>query len=282
MKKTYYFSLVLILILSIPSCVTMRKSDNRIIRKFKKEGLQAQVKTFDFEGKQLRYVLSKTFDKDLITIIFIHGAPGSNSDYEDYLTDKDLNKQANLISVDRLGYGYSDFGNSQTSIMKQAQSIEKLMNSLATSNFIVVGWSFGGPIAGQIALNMSEKVDHLIMLAPALSPNHERFFKAGKLAQHKISRWMVPTPFVMAQEEKMEHVKELKRLEKLWPTLKVPITYLHGSDDDLVPYDGNINFAKNTFNDSLLTTKTIEGSGHIFPMTNMEVVKQIIIDILNQ
>tara|TARA_B110000908_G_scaffold71174_1_gene85875 strand:+ start:35164 stop:36009 length:846 start_codon:yes stop_codon:yes gene_type:complete len=280
MKKTYYFSLVLILILTIPSCLTMRKSDGRIIRKFKKEGLQAQIKTFDFEGAQLRYVISKTFNKELITIIFIHGAPGSNSDYEDYLIDKDLNQEANLISIDRLGYGYSDFGNSQTSIMKQAQSIQKLMDNLGTSNFIVVGWSFGGPIAGQVALNRSEEVKHLIMLAPALSPNHERFFRAGKLAQYNISRWMVPTPFIMAQEEKMEHVKELKRLEKLWPTLKVPITYLHGSDDALVPYDGNINFAIDTFNDSLLTTKTINGSGHIFPMTNMEIVKQVIMGIL--
>ncbi len=78
----------------------------------------------------------------------------------------------------------------------------------------------------------------------------------------------------------MEHVKELKRLEKLWPTLKVPITYLHGSDDALVPYDGNINFAIDTFNDSLLTTKTINGSGHIFHMTSMEIVKQVIMKIL--
>ena len=61
----------------------MRKYDGRIIRKFKKEGLQAQIKTFDFEGAQLRYVISKTFNKDLITNIFIHGAPESNSDYED-------------------------------------------------------------------------------------------------------------------------------------------------------------------------------------------------------
>jgi pimeloyl-ACP methyl ester carboxylesterase len=279
MKKIYSFSLVITLILAIPACLTMRKSDNRIIRKFKKEGLQAQVKKINFEGKELRYVMSKPFNKDLVTIIFIHGAPGSNSDYEEYLTDKDLNQKANLISVDRLGYGYSDFGNSQTSVDKQAQSIQKLMDKLETS-FIVVGWSFGGPIAGQIALNRSNKVKHLIMLAPALSPKHERFFSAGKLAQRKITKWIVPTPFIMAQEEKMEHVKELRRLEKLWPTLQVPITYLHGSDDDLVPYDGNINFAKNTFNDSLLTTKTIAGSGHIFPMTNMEVVKQVIMDVL--
>ena len=91
---------------------------------------------------------------------------------------------------------------------------------------------------------------------------------------------MVPSPFIMAKEEKMEQVKELKRLEKLWPTLKAPITYLHVSDDALVPFDGNINFAIDTFNDSLLTITTINGNGHIFPMTNMEIVKQVIMGIL--
>jgi len=260
----------------------MRKSDKKIIRSLEKEGFKGQVKTFNFEGKKVRYITSKEINEDQTCILFIHGAPGSSSDFEEYLSDKDLNLKANLISIDRLGYGYSDFGNSQTSILKQAQSIEKLIDNLNTPNFIIVGWSFGGPIAGQIALNKNKKVKHLIMLAPALSPKHERFFKIGKLAQGRLTKWMVPTPFIMAQEEKMEHVKELKRLEKLWPTLQVPITYLHGSDDELVPYQGNINFAKNIFNDSLLTTKTIKGSGHIFPMTQMEVVKQVILEILNK
>lgn len=279
MKKIFLFSFFILLILSIPACLTMRKSDNRIIRNFKKEGLKAQVKTFDFEGKKIRYVLSKSFNKNLISILFIHGALGSNSDFEDYLTDKELNQKANLISIDRLGYGYSDFGNPQTSIKKQAQSIQKLMDSLKT-NFIVVGWSFGGPIAGQIALNRSKKVEHLIMLTPALSPKHERYFWAGKIAQHKIGKKIVPTPFVMAQEEKMEHVKELEKLEKLWPTLQVPITYLHGSNDNLVPYKGNTNFANENFNDSLLTIITVNGKGHIFPLTNMKLVKQVIMNIL--
>ena len=35
MKKTYYFLLLFILILTIPACLTMRKSDNKIIRNFK-------------------------------------------------------------------------------------------------------------------------------------------------------------------------------------------------------------------------------------------------------
>jgi pimeloyl-ACP methyl ester carboxylesterase len=282
MKKKYTLLLAIVLITTVPACITLRKTDRKILSNFKKEGLQAQVNTFIFEDKTLRYVLSKEFNKELSTVLFIHGAPGSNSDYEDYLTDKDLNQKANLISVDRLGYGYSDFGNAQTSIQKQAQSIQKLMDSLDTPNIILVGWSFGGPIAGQIAINRNQTVSHLIMLAPALSPEHERYFTIGKLAQHKLSRWLVPTPFVMAQEEKIEHVKELQKLEKLWPQLKTPTTYLHGSDDDLVPYDGNINFVKNTFEDSLLTVKTIDGSGHLFPMTDMEIVKKVILEKLNE
>ena len=142
-EKKYTLLLAIVLITTVPACITLRKTDRKILSNFKKEGLQAQVNTFIFEDKTLRYVLSKEFNKELSTVLFIHGAPGSNSDYEDYLTDKDLNQKANLISVDRLGYGYSDFGNAQTSIQKQAQSIQKLMDSLDTPNIILVGWSFG-------------------------------------------------------------------------------------------------------------------------------------------
>ncbi len=116
----------------------MRKSDKKILRDFKKNGLNGQVKFFDFENKSIRYVVSKPIDKQKISILFVHGAPGSSTDFEDYLNDKELNKLGNLISIDRIGYGYSDFGNSQTSIQTQAKAIEKLIDIIDTP-FILVG-----------------------------------------------------------------------------------------------------------------------------------------------
>jgi hypothetical protein len=47
-----------------------------------------------------------------------------------------------------------------------------------------------------------------------------------------------------------------------------------------VPYEGNMNFVKKTFNDSILNAKTIDGYGHIFPVTNSDIVKKEIVNIL--
>ena len=279
MKKYIYIFFTFTFLFVIPACLNMRKSDKKILRDFKKNGLNGQVKFFDFENKSIRYVVSKPIDKQKISILFVHGAPGSSTDFEDYLNDKELNKLGNLISIDRIGYGYSDFGNSQTSIQTQAKAIEKLIDIIDTP-FILVGWSFGGPIAGFVSLYKSKKIKHLILLAPAISPESERFFQIGKLAQSKWTKWMVPTLFVMAQEEKMMHVEELEKLKNKWQNLIVPTTYLHGSKDKLVPYEGNMNFVKKTFNDSILNAKTIDGYGHIFPVTNSDIVKKEIVNIL--
>lgn len=281
MKKYIYIFFTFTFLFVTPACLNMRKSDKKILRYFKKNGLNGQVKFFDFENKSIRYVVSKPIDKQKISVLFVHGAPGSSTDFEDYLNDKELNKLGNLISIDRIGYGYSDFGNSQTSIQTQAKAIEKLIDIIDTP-FILVGWSFGGPIAGFVSLNKSKKIKHLILLAPAISPESERFFQIGKLAQSKWTKWMVPTPFVMAQEEKMMHEEELEKLKNKWQNLIVPTTYLHGSKDKLVPYEGNMNFVKKTFNDSILNAKTIDGYGHIFPVTNSDIVKKEIMNILKK
>lgn len=280
MKKIICTILTTATIFSIPACLTMRKSDQKIIKQLAKNGFEGQVLTYSFENKTMRYVISKPLDKDLTTILFIHGAPGSSTDFEDYLHDYELNQKANLISIDRLGYGYSDFGKPQTSIQKQGESIEVLIDRINTP-IILVGWSFGGPIAGQIALNKKDKIKHVIMLAPAISPKDERYFSIGKIAQKKLTKWLVPTPFIIAQEEKMKHEEELNRLQNEWHKLKTPILYLHGSNDKLVPYTGNINFAKKVFDKHYLQTKTIEGYGHIFPITNKKVVKDELLSILS-
>lgn len=138
MKKYIYIFFTFTFLFVIPACLNMRKSDKKILRDFKKNGLNGQVKFFDFENKSIRYVVSKPIDKQKISILFVHGAPGSSTDFEDYLNDKELNKLGNLISIDRIGYGYSDFGNSQTSIQTQAKAIEKLIDIIDTP-FILVG-----------------------------------------------------------------------------------------------------------------------------------------------
>ncbi|MDG1711994.1 MAG: hypothetical protein P8H51_07005 [Flavobacteriaceae bacterium] len=68
--------------------------------------MNAQIHYTKFQGPQLRHIHSNFYDSLKPTLYFIHGVPGSSDNFNNYLIDSLLNTKANLISFDRLGYGY--------------------------------------------------------------------------------------------------------------------------------------------------------------------------------
>lgn len=280
-KKRYILMLMLFAIMIIAnSCLTLRDSDKKIVKKFKKIGQDVKVYYDIFNEKSIRYVASSAFDKSKPTVIFVHGAPGSLDNYYKHLQDVDLQKKANLVAVDRLGYGYSDFGNSVTSIAKQAEAINFIANKYASNKIVLFSWSFGGPIIGKMAID-NPIFDHLVMVAPAVSPDDEKHFWLGYLAKWKLTKWFVPKVFVVAEEEKLAHVNELKLLENEWQKLKTPITHYHGTKDWLVPYK-NMEYFQTKVNDSILKSITIKDGKHLIFFKNYDLIKKDLLEILDK
>ncbi|MEK9613358.1 MAG: alpha/beta hydrolase [Flavobacteriaceae bacterium] len=184
-----------------------------------------------------------------------------------------------MISVDRLGYGFSEFGKAYPSIAFQAASLISLIQTYALPDqaLILVGWSYGGPIVAKLGMDLPQTVSASLLLAPALDPQAERYFQIGKLAEWKLTRWMVPKPLEVAQIEKKNHARELQLLEKQWQFIQIPIWMIHGTKDKIVPYLPNTNFAKTHFPKDKFTLLPIEGVGHIFPIRNPKEVIQFLL-----
>jgi pimeloyl-ACP methyl ester carboxylesterase len=280
MKRFLSISLaVFAILISCISCLTFRDSNAEIYSEFEKENLKADISTLKIEDNEIRYVFSKTIDKRKPTIIFVHGAPGSSSDFFTYLKDSALNTHANLVSVDRLGYGYSEFGQPFTKLETQAHAILQIIEKHDLERVVVVGWSFGVPIAAKMA-TINNKLDRLVLIAGAISPELEKYFILGKLAEWKLTKWMVPIPLRIAQYEKLDHVAELKILENEWKQIVTPTDYFHGKKDNIVPFD-NLYFIKSKMPDSLLTTFPVEKSGHLLPIKKIDLLRNHLLEILN-
>ena len=126
LKKIFYLFTFFALLFCFYACgawASFRTSDKKVIKRFAKHGLQAEVRYETYQGLNLRHIHSKPYDPALPTLFFIHGAPGSSDNFDGYLTDSLLNQHANLISLDRLGYGYSEFGVAYPEIEEQAESL---------------------------------------------------------------------------------------------------------------------------------------------------------------
>jgi len=280
-KKRYKILLLFIVLLATAnSCITLRMSDKKVIKKFKKLNQTPQIYHYTFQGKPIRYIADKVFNKDLPTIIFVHGAPGSSDNYYKHLQDIDLQKKANLVSVDRLGYGYSDFGNCEPSIEKQAEMIEFIAQKYQETKIVLVGWSYGGPIISKMAMD-NQDYSHLILIAPAVSPEDEKYFWFGNFAKWKTTRWISPKAFRVAEDEKLAHVNELKKMENDWHKIKTPITYYHGNNDGLVPYK-NMKFLQSKLDSSLIKCITIDKGSHFIIFKNYNMIKKELLSIIEK
>jgi pimeloyl-ACP methyl ester carboxylesterase len=179
-----------------------------------------------------------------------------------------------MISVDRPGYGYSEFGKAEISIEKQAAMLSPLLNKLATSQkVILIGHSYGGPIAARLAADYPEIIGGLIMAAPLIDPENEKIFWFTNIA-HTL-RWMLPTSFRVASHEKVNHADQLGLLMPYWEKIVAPTTIIHGEKDGLAPFI-NVAFCRKVITNAPLKVVTRKDMNHFIPWENSNLVYEAI------
>ena len=134
MKKKLAWKLVLLFVILLISWLVYaqfgkkyRMSDGDAKKKFEDAGVSLYTGTIDVDESELHY--AKTGNDTLPTLFFVHGSPGSWMKFEEYLRDKDLLNKFRMISVDRPGFGYSDFGNVK-SLEEQSRIISALLEKV--------------------------------------------------------------------------------------------------------------------------------------------------------
>ena len=151
--------LIIIACLVFDHYFQFRRSDKELAEIYSQQNLDAQIHYYTTQGRKLRYVEAGA--DSLPTLLFLHGSPGSISYYGRRF--KDLEGKFHFIAVDRPGYGYSGFGDPEPSVKKQAAMFRPLLDSLhkAVHPVIIVGSSYGAPIACRIAMDHPDLVDGL-------------------------------------------------------------------------------------------------------------------------
>jgi len=279
-RKRYIVLVIICMpVILLNSCLKSRTSDKKTLKEFEEAGVAVKIDYFQTSShaKKVR-VVTTGMEKDT-TILFIHGAPGSSDAFYSYLKDSVLLERAKLISIDRPGYGYSDFGKSLTSIEAQAQVVREICDAYNLKNIILVGHSFGGPIAAYVP-TISDKIDGVVMLAPAIDPDNEKIFWIANFARWKITKWMVPRSLAVAGDEKFSHSEELRKIRDAWGDVKIPVVHIHGEKDAIVPY-ANLAFATKEFDDTYYRSISLPEENHFIPWTQKPLVLEEILGLLN-
>lgn len=143
-------------------------------------------------GKKIFYIDEGASDKP--TILLIHGFPTSSFDFLNIWPT--LLKQYRLVSLDMLGFGFSDKPNRRDyTIHKQADLFDALLIDLEISEYHILTHDYGVSVAQellarQLAGNASNKCLSCCFLNGGLFPETHRAILIQKLMLSPLGKWL--------------------------------------------------------------------------------------------
>jgi pimeloyl-ACP methyl ester carboxylesterase len=286
-KRKIIWTLGVCLVLSLPIAMAYCKADKtpaqnarRVAKVFKNEAVKPQIKYYNVGS---RHISTLQIGNDSLPLtVFLHGSPGSGADYDDYLKDSTLYQKSKLVVIDRPGYGFSDYGREELSIVKQAEIVQNVVRQIGTKHKINwVGYSYGGPVAARLAAIMPEQTNGLLLISASIAPRQEKIFKISYFLDKKWVKDEIPTFLRLANDEKLSHTKALQEISQDWNKITAKTYIVHGEADDLIYYE-NAAYCQKMMTNAQLEVMPMKGEGHGFFFSNKVLISIYLKKLLQQ
>ncbi|NOS56762.1 MAG: alpha/beta hydrolase [Cyclobacteriaceae bacterium] len=271
---------LLILLVIMDSCLQFRMSKKEISSYFKTKEKKGTLHEYKFDHQKINYL--KVGDEVLPLVVFVHGSPGSLSAFIDFMADTVLLSKAQLITVDRPGFGESNFGYGEKSVARQSSVLKPLIEKNKLNRpVILVGHSMGGPVVVRMAMDYPELIDGLVIVAGSIDPDlepNETWFRAPLATP--FLKWTLPRSF-RASNQEIYHLKpELQEMLPLWEKIKASTIVIQGKKDVLVD-PANAQFAKKMIVNAPVELMMIDEMNHFVPWSNPELIREAIIKLIS-
>ncbi len=256
-----------------------RTSTTAAKKDFSEEGIHLHANRILVHDRPINYVW--TGDSTKPNLLLVHGSPGSWDNFKRFLRDSVLLSRFRIIAVDRIGFGYSDFGEPTGSLEAQAVAIHAVMDSLDNDQpYYLAGHSLGGPVIVEIAGLYPDEVAGIALLAASIDPELEpqEFFRPILL--QPISKLFIPQVMWASNYEIYYLKSELEKQASLWPKIKARIAVIHGTKDRLVPV-ANSNYALEQSGDSdRVKLHLIPDQNHFIIWNEFPLIREVLINML--
>lgn len=253
------------------SCMKFRIGDSEAKKQFEEKGINISFHYADVNDIGLHY--TKTGSDTLPTLFFVHGSPGSWDAFKGYMMDTGLLRHFRIITVDRPGFGYSDFG-SAYHLDEQAVMINKVIEKEDNQKPVhLIGHSIGGPVIVQLAQDYPGEFASLTLLAGSISPKDEPKEYWRYLFMYTPLRLLMPGAFKPSNNEIMYFKKDLYGIDTGYAVLQMPVTFIHGDADKFVTVK-NVDYGKKKLaNNPNVKVIIIPGASHFIPWEHYDIIK---------
>ena len=264
-------------LITAQGCMKFRISDTEAKENFKKAGVSLTTATVKIDRANLHY--AKTGNDTLPTIIFVHGSPGSWNAFAQYMQDKDLLQKYRMISIDRPGFGYSDFGEARH-LEEQSALISPLFKLWQNHKpMYLVGHSLGGPMIIQLNADNPGLFNGLVLLAGSVDPAEEKKEVWRYILDAGVFRYFVPGAMRPSNTELKYFKKDVYALQDKFTMVKCKVFIVHGTKDPLVPVGNSIYAKKKLINAASVNLTLIPDANHFIPRTKYDIIKKVLMEL---
>ncbi|BDA80314.1 alpha/beta hydrolase [Leptospira kobayashii] len=280
-KNKNLFWICMIFIFSV--CFNCSSDPQKSLSKLKSEIPDVKEFHITAEDRKIFLVTSGCLKNKNKILIFIHGSPGGWSDYIFYLKDKDLRNTFCILSLDRPGFGLSGIESPVADLQLQARLIRIAIDRFLKDEFvsdlpklILVGHSYGGPIAAKIAIDISYKKDALFLLSAPMDSQLEEVRWYNRWATYFFVKIFLPKEIINSNDEMIPLKWQLTDWDGIWKFIDFPVISIHGKNDFLVPFE-NVKYMRKKINPLRFESIELEGENHFVPWTQEKLVKDKIL-----
>jgi pimeloyl-ACP methyl ester carboxylesterase len=199
------------------------------------ERLDGVIHFTDTNGFTLRWVEKPAATNTSLNFIFVHGSPGGAGVWRSQFTN--AFPGASLFAYDRPGFGKSTPRLSRPHLQAQADALATLAQIMTTNRVLLVGHSYGSPIALLTAIEHPEKVSGVLLIGGDVDPAQENPWLIQKFFGWRATSWLLPGPLRQCNREMLSARADLEKMRAHLPELAVPVVMLHGDRDPLVPVE---------------------------------------------
>jgi pimeloyl-ACP methyl ester carboxylesterase len=210
-------------------------------------------------------------------VLFIHGTPGAASDWAHFL--RKSSEGQHRLAVDRPGFGQSGPGAPVAALSEQARAIAALVND-GRGPAVIVGSSYGGPVALQLAADHPQLVSGVLLVGAAADPAREEIHPLQRLAATRAVRGLLPPTLVHSNTELLVLRRELEALGKRLGRIRAPVTILQGLRDTLVPAENSAYLAARLVGAMRRRLVLVQRAGHFLHLLFADLVEEALCHVL--
>ena len=241
--------------------------------------------TLDFEGHTFVGYSGEDLRTDTVgvarrpLVVFVHGTPGDWKAWEKYLKDSALVQHFRMLAIDRPGFGESDSMHVYTSLEMQARVVHEWVRKFAAGQAVViVGHSYGGPVAARYGIDFPDEAKNIVLLAPAVCAQKEKPRWYNQIARIGFVNKHLGQPMRITNQEMMALPPQLEAMEPHWGLIRAHVWLFHGKMDMIAPY-GNAIFVQKHIAPAQLTFTSFPYENHFIPWTRFKEIRATLLGL---